>query len=113
MQPRLRRTGDDAVLVRDMNFTPGDVVENAALDPSFVDVWPSLRGDEPGYTVDTDVNTMRYQVKSKPTHKRIDRVFLRSRRWTARRIELVGTAPIDRDGTFVSDHFGLEVELAQ
>jgi len=111
IQPWLIRTGEDACLVGDMNFAPEDPLENAALDPSFVDVWPALRGD-PGYTVDTDVNTMRFQIKDKVTRKRIDRVFLRSQRWRARAIELVGTAPIDVDGTFISDHFGLEVELA-
>jgi endonuclease/exonuclease/phosphatase family metal-dependent hydrolase len=44
---------------------------------------------------------------------RIDRVFARSRRWRPEAIELVGTAPIDRAGTFVSDHFGLEVTLRE
>jgi tyrosyl-DNA phosphodiesterase 2 len=111
IQPALAARGGDAVLVGDMNFEPGDALENAALDPTFVDTWPALRPDEPGYTVDTDVNTMRLQVRSTPTHKRIDRVFVRSTGWRARSIDLVGTRPCDPDGTFISDHFGLETVL--
>lgn len=112
LQPALAERYDDAVLVGDMNFVPGAPIETAALDPTFVDAWPALRGDDPGYTVDTDVNTMRLQVNSTPAHKRIDRVFVRSPHWRARSIELVGTQPIDSDGTFISDHFGIETVLA-
>ena len=111
LQPALAARYPDVVLVGDMNFRPDDRLENAALDPSFVDTWPALHPDDPGYTVDTEVNTMRLQVRSTPTRKRIDRVFLRSTHWHARSIELIGTRPVDPDGTFVSDHFGLETVL--
>ncbi len=110
VQARLVRY-DDVVWVGDMNFAPG-TPEDAAIDPSFVDVWAALHPGDPGYTLDTDVNTMRLQLKSNPAHRRIDRVFLRGTRLRARTIERVGTAPVDLDGTFVSDHFGLEVDLA-
>lgn len=116
IQPHLRALSDDVVLCGDMNFTPTDARETAALDPSFADTWASLRPTDPGYTVDTDINTMRYQVKSKRTRKRIDRIFLRSTRWRAQSIELVGTEPIDLDEldeTFVSDHFGLAADLSR
>jgi len=112
IQPALAGRYDDVVLVGDMNFEPGDPLENAALDPTFVDVWPTLRPGEPGYTVDTDLNTMRLHDRRRPAHKRIDRMFARSRRWRARSIELVGTRPIDSAGTFASDHFGLETSFA-
>jgi len=108
IQPFLAQRYDNAVLVGDMNFQPGDPLENAALDPAFVDVWPLLRPDEPGYTVDTEVNLMRSQVRSTPAQRRIDRVLAHSSRWRARSIELVGTQAIDDAGTFTSDHFGLE-----
>ena len=99
IQPALVDRYDDVVLVGDMNFKPGDPIENAALDPDFVDVWPALRPGEPGYTLDTDINTMMIHVNRPPVHKRIDRVFSRSARWRARSIELIGTQPIDIDGT--------------
>jgi endonuclease/exonuclease/phosphatase family metal-dependent hydrolase len=91
----------------DFNFTP-DTPEQEALDGGWTDAWTSLRS-EPGFTVDTEINTMRYQLKQRLTQKRIDRVLTRG--ITPRSIELIGTAPIDLDGTFVSDHFGLEVDL--
>ena len=52
IQPALVEASEDAVLVGDMNFDPSAALESAALDPSFVDVWPALRRDEPGYSVD-------------------------------------------------------------
>lgn len=112
IQPHLAAHYPDAVLVGDMNFQPTDEVETAALDPRFVDVWPALRPDDPGYTADSELNPMRFALKPKLSRKRIDRVFLRGGRWQARAIELVGTEPIDVDQTFTSDHFGLEVTLA-
>lgn len=111
IQPFLAGESEDVVLLGDMNFEPAAPLENAALDPSFVDVWPVLRPDDPGYSVDSVRNPMRAQVRGKPTRKRIDRVFARTRRWQPAAIELLGTAPFDADDTFVSDHFGLEVEL--
>jgi endonuclease/exonuclease/phosphatase family metal-dependent hydrolase len=130
IQPYLARD-PDVVLVGDMNFQPGAAVEEAALDPSFVDVWPRLRPADPGYTVDTAVNTMRLMADSRAIQKRIDRVFLRSPRWRASAIDLLGTTPLPHDEafisdpsidllgttplphdeTFISDHFGLAVRL--
>lgn len=110
IQPYLARH-PDVVLVGDMNFRPGAAVEEAALDPSFVDVWPRLHPADPGYTIDTAINTMRLISHGSESQKRIDRVFLRSPRWRASSIELVGTTPLPHDETFISDHFGLAVRL--
>ena len=107
IDPWIAAKSPDAVFVGDMNFDDFAAREADALDDSFVDVWPALRPREPGYTVDSKVNTMRWGK----VQKRIDRVFLRSPRWEARAIELVGTTAIDATGTFTSDHFGLEVIL--
>ena len=112
IQPYLAASSSDVIFAGDMNFAPDAAAENAALDPTFVDVWPALHGDRPGYTVDTNINFMRYVTHGKHSHKRIDRVFLRSRAWSPRAATLVGAEPIDEEGTFVSDHFGMEVELA-
>jgi tyrosyl-DNA phosphodiesterase 2 len=111
VQPFLAREGEDAVLVGDMNFEPGAPLETAALDPSFVDVWPLLRPGEPGWSVDSERNPMRWDARpGKPSQKRIDRVFARARRWRPEAIELIGTSPIE-PRTFISDHFGLEAVL--
>lgn len=112
IQPRLLDAGD-AVLVGDMNFSDADRDETMTLDRRFTDVWKALRPGEPGFTVDTDLNLMRYQLKQRRAQKRIDRVLLAGPTWKATSISLVGTEPIHADGTFVSDHFGLLVELAR
>lgn len=109
IQPALAALGD-SVLCGDMNFQPSDEIESAALDPAFIDVWPTL-SDDPGYTADSQINKMRFELKPTLSRKRIDRVFLHSQRWKASSIELVGTEPIDIDGTFPSDHFGLAATL--
>ena len=110
IQPVLAELGD-AVLCGDMNFQPDDPIESAALDPAFVDVWPVIHPHDPGYTADSQLNKMRFELKPTLSRKRIDRVFLQSTRWKASTIELVGTEPIDVDGTFPSDHFGLAATL--
>jgi tyrosyl-DNA phosphodiesterase 2 len=97
-----------AVLCGDFNFTP-DGPEQLTIEPSWSDAWAALRPDEPGYSVDTEINSMRYQLEEKRTQKRIDRVLTRG--VAAHAIALVGTEPIDVDGTFVSDHFGLVVDV--
>jgi endonuclease/exonuclease/phosphatase family metal-dependent hydrolase len=111
IQPYLAGLGNDVVLVGDMNFDAGDP-ETAAIDPSFVDAWPALRDAEPGFTVDSEVNEMRFGVKGRASQKRIDRVFVRGATWRPQAIELLGTTAIDAAGTFVSDHFGLLATLA-
>jgi endonuclease/exonuclease/phosphatase family metal-dependent hydrolase len=104
------RDSPDTVLVGDMNFAPEDALESDAIDADVLDVWPALHPADPGWSVDSVRNEMRAWAQGKPAQKRIDRVFLRgARRATA--IEQLGTAPIDDDGTFISDHFSLEVTL--
>ncbi|MEO8700435.1 MAG: endonuclease/exonuclease/phosphatase family protein [Kofleriaceae bacterium] len=112
IQPYLAGLCEDTLLVGDMNFKPDDELETAALAPDLVDVWPQLHPEDPGYTADSERNPMRFALKPRLSRKRIDRVFLRGTTWKPTAIELVGTEPIDGDGTFISDHFGLEVTLA-
>jgi len=112
IQPFLAGLGGDTAFVGDMNFHPEDEIETSALDPEYVDVWPALHPGDPGFTADSELNAMRYMLKPKLSQKRIDRVFVRGR-WRPTAIELVGTTPIDDDGTFTSDHFGLAVDLAK
>ncbi|MCX4241554.1 endonuclease/exonuclease/phosphatase family protein [Paraliomyxa miuraensis] len=102
----------DIVLVGDMNFpAEPDRPESAAL-ADWTDAWAQVRGDEPGYTIDTTVNRMRWLAKRKHDHRRIDRVFVRSDRWRVEAIEIVGTTPLPGDPlTFVSDHLGLCADL--
>jgi hypothetical protein len=87
--------------------------ENSRIAAPYCDVWPALRPAEDGYTEDTSINLMRYDMKDKHRHVRFDRILLKSRQWTAARIELIGTSPIDPElpRVFPSDHFGVECLL--
>ncbi|MCA9688911.1 MAG: endonuclease/exonuclease/phosphatase family protein [Myxococcales bacterium] len=98
-------------LVGDMNFPPGDRPEAAPL-VGWRDAWAELRPDEPGYTVDSHVNEMRFVSTGRHKQVRIDRVFLRGDGWRVASIERLGVTALPDDPlTFPSDHFGLYAEL--
>lgn len=102
---------DDVVLVGDMNFSDDAPAETAQVR-HWRDAWPVLRPGEPGFTVDSRVNEMRYVSKQRHVQRRIDRVFQRGEGWRLRQIERLGTEPLAEDPLlFVSDHFGLMVDL--
>ena len=87
--------------------------ENDALDPTYRDVWPQLRPGEPGFTEDTSINLMRYDMKNKHRHVRFDRVLVGSRAWQPAEIRLLGVEPIapSLPRIFPSDHFGVLCRL--
>ena len=107
---RALRTVKDAVILGDFNMRD---TENSRIGGPYQDVWPHLRPDEDGFTEDTSINLMRYDMKDKHRHVRFDRVLLKGDQWTATDIELLGTEPIaaDMPRVFPSDHFGLECVL--
>ncbi|MEQ8756684.1 MAG: endonuclease/exonuclease/phosphatase family protein [Coleofasciculus sp. G1-WW12-02] len=102
---------DHAVLMGDFNFCSSWENENRNLDPRYQDMWAVLRGDEPGYTEDTDINLMRLQQKQKHKKVRFDRILLHSDSpgWQPQSIERLGLTPLSPDcpSVFPSDHFGL------
>jgi tyrosyl-DNA phosphodiesterase 2 len=104
------KTAEDAVVLGDFNMRDP---ENSRIAAPYCDVWPALRPGENGFTEDTSINLMRYDMKDKHRHVRFDRVLLKGDRWTATGIELMGTSPITAElpRVFPSDHFGLECRL--
>lgn len=113
----LLEQSDHAVLMGDFNFCSSWEDENRNIDCRYQDMWAVLRGDEPGYTEDTDINLMRLQQKQKHKKVRFDRILLRSAApgWQPQSIERLGLAPIlsDCPNVFPSDHFGLVGHLVQ
>lgn len=107
-----RAFGDDGdvVLLGDFNLRD---TENGALDPRYQDVWPRLRPDEPGFTEDTSINHMRYDMKDKHRQVRFDRVLVKAQAWRADDIRLLGREPIapSLPRIFPSDHFGVLCRL--
>ncbi len=107
---RALRTAEDAVVLGDFNMRDA---ENSRISAPYCDVWLELRPDEDGFTEDTSINLMRYDMKDRHRHVRFDRVLLKGERWTATDIELLGTEPIAAElpRVFPSDHFGVECVL--
>jgi tyrosyl-DNA phosphodiesterase 2 len=107
---RSLKSANDAVVLGDFNMRDS---ENTRIGPPYLDAWPALRPDEDGFTEDTSINLMRYDMKDKHRHVRFDRVLLKGDRWTATDIELLGTDPIASDlpRVFPSDHFGVACRL--
>ena len=87
--------------------------ENHLLDRQYLDVWPGLRPDDPGYTEDTSINLMRYDMKNKHRHVRFDRVLVKGPAWSAEDIDLLGREPVTPTlpRIFPSDHFGVRCRL--
>lgn len=107
---RALRNAENAVVLGDFNMRDG---ENSRIKAPYRDVWPELRPGEDGFTEDTSINLMRYDMKDKHRHVRFDRVLLKGERWVATDIALLGTEPIDAalPRVFPSDHFGVECRL--
>jgi tyrosyl-DNA phosphodiesterase 2 len=105
------RGESNALLVGDMNFPDGERPEAEVLT-GWRDVWPAVHGNAPGYTVDSELNRMRAASQPEHAQKRIDRAFLRGSGWRVEAIERLGTKPLrDEPDTWISDHFGLCVDL--
>lgn len=107
---RAFRGDGNVVLLGDFNLRDD---ENHVLDPQYQDVWPSLRPDEPGFTEDTSINHMRYDMKNKHRHVRFDRVLVKGPAWKADDIVLLGREPVapSLPRIFPSDHFGVLCRL--
>jgi tyrosyl-DNA phosphodiesterase 2 len=103
-------TEHHVILTGDFNFC-STWDENRNLDPTYQDVWSALHQTEPGFTEDTDRNTMRMLYTGKQKQVRFDRILLRSEQpgWQAESIQLIGTESIQpaTPNIFPSDHFGL------
>ena len=120
-----------ACLCGDMNFdssqawgdwrrsvpTPDRDLENHVLSrelPGYVDCWPVLHPDEPGYTFDGQTNS---QCIADPKERmRYDRI-LTSGAFSPHHIELIGLEDVQPEdeaflpGLKASDHYGLAGEL--
>ena len=108
---RALRRSENAVVLGDFNMRDA---ENSRIREPYCDVWPALRCDEDGYTEDTSINLMRYDMKNKHRHVRFDRVLMKGDGWTPVAIELLGTEPVspEQPRVFPSDHFGVYCRVA-
>jgi endonuclease/exonuclease/phosphatase family metal-dependent hydrolase len=116
------------ILAGDFNLC-GTWSENLMIstDNRLCDVWAHLHPDEVGWTEDTKINVMRFNIKRKHKQVRFDRVVLiktgvdgsggnhlppSSQFVSPASIHLLGTDPLKGEsGIFPSDHFGLLAEF--
>jgi len=97
----------------DFNFAPTFKKEQTrlALERSFVDIWPHLHPDKPGFTEDTDTNLMRYkQSGMRKKQVRFDRMMLHSPggQLLPHKLQRLGMLALSGETeVFPSDHFGL------
>ncbi|MCS5709141.1 endonuclease/exonuclease/phosphatase family protein [Candidatus Berkiella cookevillensis] len=101
---------DSTLIAGDFNF--GDNWdENSVLDSApmpLTDIWKHLKDNDPGYTEDSHINIMRFNLKGCHKQERFDRILVQSNTMDATDIKLIGQAPIDPDAQiWPSDHFGL------
>jgi endonuclease/exonuclease/phosphatase family metal-dependent hydrolase len=106
--PRLR-DAEDAVFLGDLNFGDGEG-EEKKLDTAYVDLWKSLKPNDPGLTWNIETSDMA-KKGSFPGEKsrRLDRILVKSSVWKPRDIRIVGDQPVlpGKKDLFPSDHFGL------
>jgi endonuclease/exonuclease/phosphatase family metal-dependent hydrolase len=105
-----QRDAADVVMMGDFNIRDS---EDAVIGQDYRDAWPALRPAEPGYTEDTTINHMRFDMKDKHRHVRFDRVLIKGDAWIPESIELLGREPISAalPRVFPSDHFGVRCVL--
>jgi tyrosyl-DNA phosphodiesterase 2 len=103
------------LLMGDFNFAPASNDEPSLIDSKYEDLWSILNPEDPGFTIDTDINTMRLAQKGKPKQVRFDRILMHSSSpgWKPGCIKLLGTDPVSQTypAVFPSDHFGLLARL--
>ena len=109
---RSLRTSDNAVVLGDFNLRDH---ENGRIPPPYRDVWPALRPGEDGFTEDTSINHMRFDMKNKHRHVRFDRILVKGPAWTPASVDLLGTEPVSSalPRVFPSDHFGVRCRLVR
>lgn len=107
---------DHAILIGDFNF--GDGPENeAVMWGSHVDVWKHLKPDSPGFTFDPPVNSIAAITTKSGISRRLDRIFVRSKKFKPQQVTLLGTESFSIPSVdsqvkvFLSDHFGLSATL--
>ena len=104
--------GTDCIFTGDFNIQADNTQDAQTLTNviPLYDVWKSLHPDLPGYTYDSDTNSM---IKY-PKQARFDRFLFKSVNWTVSQLEIIGTEKVRVGDVFIypSDHFGLKAILS-
>jgi endonuclease/exonuclease/phosphatase (EEP) superfamily protein YafD len=98
------------ILLGDTNLRAGEKLDDL-LPRGWADVWAILKPDDPGFTVNSDINPMGHGNRK----ERLDRVYYSCRDFEPADIKLVGTGPEKTETGRLfcpSDHFGLLVDFS-
>lgn len=97
------------VLMGDMNTRQGDRLDDL-LPSGWVDAWPTLHPDKPGYTRDPARNVFTSKGKA----QRLDRIYCKCRDFQPSAMKIIGDDVLttEHGEPFMpSDHFGVLLEL--
>ena len=97
------------LIVGDFNER-GQTHDELLMEHGFVELWPELHPNSPGYTFEPGRNALAAAQSLTGKPGRLDRIYFRAHgdNLSPRQARLFGTQAIpDTDGLFPSDHFGL------
>lgn len=107
---------EEAIFLGDLNFGDGEQPDSVHLPPEYRDAWLALRSEEQGFTWDIEKSpwARRESFPGEPS-RRLDRIFMKSTRWTPTSVTIIGDQPVPgkRKDLFPSDHFGLIAEFSR
>ena len=110
----MSRVADEILIVGDFNFREGDENGNSVTQENkMIDVWKHIFPNDLGTTFNPKENMICKATSEKGLPFRYDRMYLKSKNWKARTIEVVGNNPtvtkINNEDfkLFPSDHYGL------
>lgn len=100
----------NTILVGDTNLRTGEKLDDL-LPRGWSDAWGTLKPDDPGYTVNSDINPMGHGNRK----HRLDRVYYCCQNFEPSDIKLLGTTPEKTETGRLfcpSDHFGLLIDFS-
>jgi len=105
----------EAIVMGDFNFSDRAKPESDHIPGEFVDFWPAVHRDQPGFTWDVALNPAAKEGSFPgETSGRIDRILLRSQYWKGSKVKLIGDKAIgDVGNRYPSDHFGVTGTLTR
>jgi hypothetical protein len=103
----------DSLIVGDFGFGNEENKDFKQIFPKYQDIWSSFKKDK-GFTFDAINNDL---AKENPSLQvRSDRMYIQSKNWIPKSIELIGDRPFMKDeqkgiNIFPSSHFGLKTTI--
>lgn len=99
---------NNIIFVGDLNFDPDKDIEKKELSAiGLKDAWRTINCDKDGFTEDTTINKMRWNIKHNRTKGRYDVILYGGNKIKPTKIKMMGTQPvfsIDKDDCDFNKH---------